>query len=185
MGKKRYGKPGWYGEQVRHSKAAKLGWRRRKARMGKEIALYNVDAGLFKPPAHEEIAEVVSFETPEKARLSASLILNGLGRGRFQGREVNRKYALTLARALQYAANRAKAALKRKNLSEKERKELKVVAKIYKVAAEKAWEIYHDKYKNEAPAGLNVDAKTIKELAKKAKKAGVIKPVKKQTVGRV
>lgn len=167
MGKKRYGKPGWYGEQVRHSKAAKLGWRRRKARMGKEI-LYNVDAGLFKSPAHEEIAEVVSFETPEKARLSASLILNGLGRGRFQGREVNRKYALTLARALQYAANRAKA-----------------VAKIYKVAAEKAWEIYHDKYKNEAPAGLNVDAKTIKELAKKAKKAGVIKPVKKQTVGRV
>lgn len=183
MAKKRAGKPGWWGEPIRHSRAAKKGWRKRKAKM-REMGLYNIDSGLFKPPAHEEIAEVVSFETPEKAQLSASLILNGLERGRFHGREVNREYALTLARALQYAANRAKAALKRKNLSQKEKRELKAVHKIYKAAAEKAWELYHDKYKVESVGLYNVSP-SIKELAKKAKKAGVIKKVNKQTPVRV
>jgi hypothetical protein len=102
--------------------------------------------GLFKPPKHKWLAEIISFETPSKARKSAKRLLNALRRGRIHGRRIGRRTALTILKALVYAANRAKASAKRRNLSRKEKHELLQVAKIYRKAALKARKIYHEKY---------------------------------------
>lgn len=103
-------------------------------------------SGLFKPPRHKDIAEIVSFKNPREAREAASRLVNALERGRLGKKKVGKKRALTIARALTYAANRAEASAKRRNLSPKERRELKEIAEIYRDAADEAWEIYHEKY---------------------------------------
>ena len=94
--------------------------------------------GLFKPPKHKDIAKIVSFETPSKARKAAKKLLSMMKRAR-------RKRALVILKALNYAANRAKAAAKRRNLSPKERRELKQISKIYRQATKKAQVIYAKK----------------------------------------
>lgn len=97
--------------------------------------------GLFKPPRWKYLSKIVSFESPSKARKASKQLLREI-------RDSKRKdAALRRARALQYAANRAKASLNRENLSPRERSELKRIAKIYDEAAEKAWEIYGKKFK--------------------------------------
>jgi len=103
--------------------------------------------GLFKPPRHRWLADIVSFESPTKARESARKLVKAFERGRIGRRKIGRKRALTIARALNYAANRAEASAKRKGLSSKERKELKEIAKIYRKAAEEAFEIYREEYR--------------------------------------
>ena len=95
--------------------------------------------GLFKPPRHKWIADIVSFETPSKARKAARKLLDIM-------EESRRKKALTILRALNYAANRAEAAAKRRNLSPKERQELKTISEIYREAAEKASKLYHERF---------------------------------------
>jgi len=103
-------------------------------------------SGLFKPPRHKWVAKIVSFENPEKARKSAKKLLTMLERGRKGSRKIGKKTALVILRSLYYAANRAKAAAKRRNLSAKEKRELKRISKIYRKAAEKASKIYDKKY---------------------------------------
>jgi hypothetical protein len=103
-------------------------------------------SGLFKPPRHKWLADIVTFKDPEKAKKAAKRLVHGLERGRIGRQRIGRKRALTIARALQYAANRARASAKRRNLSPKERKELREIAEIYDEAAEEAFEIYKEKY---------------------------------------
>lgn len=94
---------------------------------------------LFFPPKHKRLAKIITIESPSKARKAARQLLK-------ECRKLKRADAILLrARAMQLAANRAKAMLNRKNLSKKERRELKEVAKIYGKAAEKAFEIYRKK----------------------------------------
>ena len=102
--------------------------------------------GLFKPARHKWIADIITFETPGKARKAADKLIGALQRGRYGNLKIGQKRALAIARALQYAANRAKASAKRKNLSPKERKELIRISKIYDQAAERAFRIYHKRY---------------------------------------
>ena len=97
-------------------------------------------SGLFKPPRHKWIADIVSFESPSKARKAARKLVREVEKSK------RRNKALTIARALTYAANRAEASAKRKNLSPKERRELKEIAEIYRDAADEVWEIYHEKF---------------------------------------
>ena len=96
--------------------------------------------GLFKPPRWKYLADIVSFESPKEARKSANEVLKSIKQAK------RRDKALREARALQYAANRAKAAAKNPRLSPKERRELKEVAEIYEEAAEEAWEIYRKRF---------------------------------------
>ena len=103
-------------------------------------------SGLFKPARHKWLADIITFESESKARKAAKRLVNDLERGRIGKKKIGKKRALTIARALQYAANRAEASAKRKNLSPKERKELKEIAKIYDRAAKEAFEIYDEKY---------------------------------------
>ena len=74
-------------------------------------------------------------------------LLKALKRKRIAGRKIGRKTALVIVRALYYAANRAKAAAKRKGLSARERKQLLGVSKVYRKAGEKASKIYKKLYK--------------------------------------
>lgn len=105
------------------------------------------DGGLFKPPRHKWLAEIVTFEDPSRAEGAARRLVNALRRGRIGRRRVGRKTALTILRALNYAANRAEASARRRNLSPMERSELLRISDIYREAAEEASEIYHSKYK--------------------------------------
>lgn len=102
--------------------------------------------GLFKPPAHKWIANIVTFENPAKARAGARKLVNYVRTGRKGSLKIGRYRALAIVRALNYAANRAKAAAKRKNLSPKERRELLEISRIYRRAYERAAEIYHRRY---------------------------------------
>ena len=106
-------------------------------------------SGLFKSPRHKWLAEIVSFESPSEAKESAKRLVRALERGRIGKQKIGKKRALTIVRALNYAANRAEASAKRENLGAKERKELKEIAKIYREAKEEAFKIYHEKYKEE------------------------------------
>lgn len=146
MVRKRRNGRGWWGERYRHSLAAKKGWRKRKRHKKSSYAspkaprVREDKGGLFKPPKHPDIAAIVSFETPSDASRSANILLAELQYTK------DRQRALTIARALQYAGNRAEVSAHRKNLSEKERKELLMVAKIYKNAAQKGWDIYRRRF---------------------------------------
>ena len=95
--------------------------------------------GLFKPPRHKWIAEIVTFESPGKAERAARRLVNIV-------KTAPRGKALTVLRALNYAANRAEASAQRSNLSAKERSELIRVSRIYREATEKASEIYHERF---------------------------------------
>lgn len=96
--------------------------------------------GLFKPPKHKYLARVITFKDPKSARKAAKTLVN-------ETRKVKRRDAARRrAQALQYAANRARASAKRRNLSPEERRELREIAEIYDEAAKEAWRIYHKRW---------------------------------------
>ncbi len=79
--------------------------------------------GLFRPAKNKKIAEIIKIDSPKNARGSIKELAKMIDKGK-----------ITIDQAIKYvttAANRAKASLNRKNLSSRERKEMKEVAKIY------------------------------------------------------
>ncbi len=79
--------------------------------------------GLFRPAKNKKIAEIIKIDTPKNARGSVKELAKMIDKGK-----------ITIDQAIKYvtnAANRAKASLNRKNLSKKERKEMKEVARVY------------------------------------------------------
>ena len=121
--------------------------RRSRSRKSGKKRSRKKDSGLFKPPKHKWIADIVTFESPGRAERAAERLVNAIRRGRIGRRRVGRKTALTILRSLNYAANRAAASARRRNLSPMERSELLRISDIYREAAEEASEIYHSKYK--------------------------------------
>lgn len=102
--------------------------------------------GLFKPAKHKWLADIVTFETPAKARAAAKKLVNYVRTGRRGNLKIGRQRALTILRALNYAANRAEAAAKKRNLSPKERRELREISRIYRRAYEQASRIYKKRF---------------------------------------
>ncbi len=96
--------------------------------------------GLFAPARYKYLADIISFRDPDQARGAAKEVLRSIRQSK------RRDKALREARALQMAANRARASAKRRNLSSRERRELREIAKIYDEAADEAWEIYREKF---------------------------------------
>jgi len=128
-------------------------------------SVYLRSKGIFHEPKHKWLADIVSFESPEKAEKSARRLVAALKNGKIQHEgktlKIGQKRALQIYKSIIEAANRAKASARRKNLSERERRELLRVAKIYEKAKEEAKEIYHKKYKGSS------NAKTKKKGKKK------------------
>jgi hypothetical protein len=69
------------------------------------------------PPKHRNLARIISIESPAAFRRSIQTLKRG-------GLNATEKRALVLAQ------NRAKAMLKKRNLSAKERRELQVIARM-------------------------------------------------------
>ena len=101
---------------------------------------------MFRPARHKWLAKIVTFETTSRARKAASRLVNMLKRGRRGSKKITRRTALTIVKALNLAANRARASAKRHNLTRQEKHKLLVISRIYRRAAEKASKIYHEKY---------------------------------------
>ncbi|PYO52053.1 MAG: hypothetical protein DMD84_10970 [Candidatus Rokuibacteriota bacterium] len=72
---------------------------------------------IFFPPRHKKLADIISIESPAAFRESIRK-LKRMGIG------------ATEKRALVLAQNRAKAMLKKRSLSEKERRELQAISRI-------------------------------------------------------
>ena len=72
---------------------------------------------IFFPPKHKKLADIISIESPAAFRRSIQALKKG-------GLNATEKRALVLAQ------NRAKAMLKKRNLSDKERRELQAIARI-------------------------------------------------------
>ena len=89
------------------------------------------DSGLFRPPRYKKYAEIVTFEDPASARKAARKLLHEFKSAKTRAKKVRVKKVTV------YAANRARASAKRKNLSSRERKELLQIARIYERAAAK------------------------------------------------
>jgi len=85
--------------------------------------------GLFDPPKSKKVAEMISIESPTAARRSTSWLRKMIKSGKMKVGDAV-KYA-------NLAANRAKAQLNRKNLSSKERKQMRGVYKVYRAFVDK------------------------------------------------
>jgi len=86
---------------------------------------------FYSPPRHRDLGEIVSIRSPEEARASAKVLVRMAREARTRRRRV------TIKRAMVLAANRAEAASKKRNLSSRERRELREVAEIYRRAYRK------------------------------------------------
>ena len=80
--------------------------------------------GLFDPPKSKKVADMISITSPTAARRSTSWLRKMIKSGKMKVGDAVRYANL--------AANRAKAQLRRKNLSSKERKQMKGVYEVYR-----------------------------------------------------
>ena len=101
---------------------------------------------MFKPARHRWLASIITFKNPSKARAAAKRLLNALKRGRYKKMKIGKGRALDIVQSLNYAANMAKASARRKNLSARERKQLRQISKIYRSAQKQASRIYERRY---------------------------------------
>ena len=90
----------------------------------------NDKGGLFKPAKHKDLARIVTFESVSAARRAAEKL-----KKMFEEAE-SRERKLTILRATQYAANRAKAGAKNPKFSLTTRRKWLEIAKVYEDAAE-------------------------------------------------
>jgi len=82
---------------------------------------------FYHPPRHKRLADVIRISSPTAAKASVKEAKELVKEGYYSKTTVKRAFVL--------AANRSKAMLNRKNLSVKERRELRQVARIYRNAA--------------------------------------------------
>ena len=84
---------------------------------------------FYEPARNPDLAAVVTIKSPAAARQAVRILLNMA-----KAQPLRR---LTIKRAMVLAANRAAAARKKRNLSLKEKRELKQVEEIYRRAYRK------------------------------------------------
>ncbi len=108
---------------------------------------------LFHEPKHDWLGDIITWESTKAAREAAKRLLSALERGHIGKLKIGQKRALAIARALQNAANGAKAAAKKRGLKSKTKKRLRSVAKVYDRAAERAFRIYREKYSAKGKRG--------------------------------
>ena len=80
---------------------------------------------LFFPPTHKWLAEIISLKDPESAKKSVEELKE-------EFKKSGRARQRTILRGANLAANRAAAFLKKRNISEKERREFREIEKIYR-----------------------------------------------------
>ena len=97
--------------------------------------------GLFRPPRHKDLAEIVSFRSVEEARKAARVLKRLYLRAR------SRERRLTILRAVVLAANRARVFAERHpNISPEVRERLLKVSKVYRRLADRLKADYARRY---------------------------------------
>jgi len=96
----------------------------------------SINKTMFGKAKHKYLRDIISIRSPESATDSVC----ELGREFYLSKTKTKK--LRIARSAQLASNRALASAKRQSVSPRERAELKKVARIYRDAAERMFEIY-------------------------------------------
>ena len=84
---------------------------------------------FYEPAKSKHLAGIVSIESTRKAKKAAKELKEEFKHSKSRSKKTHTKRAVVLA------ANRAKSAAKKRNLSKKERQELKEIAEIYSDAA--------------------------------------------------
>lgn len=97
--------------------------------------------GLFKDPKYKKYGDMVSFKDIPTAMKS----ITDLQLEFYDSKQQDKK--LTIARVMQYSANRCLASTKNPKLTTKERKELTAVGNEYKEASQDLWNEYRKLYK--------------------------------------
>jgi len=97
--------------------------------------------GLFQKPTYKKYSKIISFKNPVEAKKSSKKL-----EIEFINSKTNAK-KLRIAKVAQYSANRAKATVKRKNLSRAEKSEYRKISTIYNNSAILFFKEY-DYYKN-------------------------------------
>jgi len=95
----------------------------------------NNKESLFFKAKHEYLSKIIEMKNPREARGSVKEL-----RKQFNKAETNAK-KLRVARATQLAANRAGAQLKRKNISQREKRQFEEIQDIYQEQADKFFKI--------------------------------------------
>lgn len=80
---------------------------------------------MFGPPENPELAQIVTISSPQAARRSTRKLQQ-----KYNAADRDRR--IEIIRAANLAANRASAQLNRRNLSEKEQRQMRKVAQIYR-----------------------------------------------------
>jgi|Deesub1362A_J573_1020465.scaffolds.fasta_scaffold00749_20 hypothetical protein len=83
---------------------------------------------FYSPPRNKWLGDLIEMDDPESARASARKLKREFKQSKTRARKVKIKRATVLA------ANRARAAARKRNLSRRERKELLEIAEIYEAA---------------------------------------------------
>ncbi len=91
---------------------------------------------LFKPPKHKDLARIVTFRSIKGAEEACKKLENLFKHARSKERK------LTILRATQYAANRARAGAKNPKFSPSTKKKWKEIAEIYEDASDWMQEHY-------------------------------------------
>ena len=91
---------------------------------------------LFKPPKHKDLAQIVTFRSIKGAEEACKKLENLFKHARSKERK------LTILRATQYAANRARAGAKNPKFSPSTKKKWKEIAEIYEEASDWMQEHY-------------------------------------------
>ena len=86
---------------------------------------------FYTPARHKKLGEIVTIESPSKAREAARRLLRMFRKAKRRDVKRRIKWAAVLA------ANRSRAAAKKRDLSRKEKRELRQVAEIYEKAYKK------------------------------------------------
>ena len=92
---------------------------------------------FYEPPHHPSIAKIVTFESVEGAKKAAKKLFLLFKKAK------SRDKKLILLRAVQLAANRARAGAKNPKFSLETRKKWLVISKIYEKVSEKMEKLYH------------------------------------------
>ena len=85
---------------------------------------------MFFPAKNQYLADIISFESYDASRESATLLLQEYNEAKTQAKKIRIKKATVLA------SNRAKASMQRTNLSDWKRDELFGISEVYRSAYE-------------------------------------------------
>ncbi len=91
---------------------------------------------LFKPPKHKDLARIVTFESIKGAKEACKKLENLFKHAK------SKKRKLTILRATQYSANRARAGAKNPKFSPSTKRKWMEIAEIYEKASDWMQEHY-------------------------------------------